>query len=124
MSNRAIRRAMAKQDKAVPKEKVYTLTESQIADMLEKERRKAYEEASKKSIDIAWQLMLAIPCEVLLGDDYWPKTAKKKLPKFVNDCLSLYDSYNADVFTLAELREELWKWGGVKLEADESVKDM
>lgn len=127
MSNRAARRAAAKQGKVVPKEKVYTLTESQIADMLAKERRKAYEEASKiagqKSVDIAWQLMLAIPCEVLLGDDYWPKTAKKRLPKFVDDCLSLYDSYNAGVLILAELREDLWKWGGVKLEVDESVKD-
>ena len=87
MSNRAARRAAAKQGKVVPKEKVYTLTESQIADMLAKERRKAYEEASKiagqKSVDIAWQLMLAIPCEVLLGDDYWPKTAKKRLPKLI-----------------------------------------
>lgn len=66
MSNRVARRAAAKQSKVVPKEKVYTLTESQIADMLVKERRKVYEEASKiagkKSVDIAWQLMLAIPC--------------------------------------------------------------
>ena len=87
MSNRAARRAAAKQGKVVPKEKVYTLTESQIADMLAKERYKAYEEASKiagkKSVDIAWQLMLAILCEVLTGDGYWPKTAKKR------DCQSL-----------------------------------
>lgn len=66
MSNRTARRAAAKQGKVIPKEKVYTLTESQIANMLAKERRKAYEEASKiagqKSVDIAWQLMLAIPC--------------------------------------------------------------
>lgn len=86
MSNRAARRAAAKQGKVVPKEKVYTLTESQIADMLAKERRKAYEEASKiagkKSVDIAWQLMLAIPCEVLIGDDYWPKQQRR-------DCQSL-----------------------------------
>ena len=95
--------------------------------MLAKERRKAYEEASKiagqKSVDIAWQLMLAIPCEVLLGDNYWSKTAKKRLPKFVDDCLSLYNSYNAGILTLAELRDDLWEWGGVKLEVDESVKD-
>lgn len=127
MSNRATRRAAAKQGKAVPKEKVYTLAESQIADMLAKERHKAYEEASKiagkKSVDIAWQLMLAILCEVLTGDGYWPKQQKKRLPKFVDDRLSLYDSYNAGVLTLAKLREDLWKWGGVKLEADESVKD-
>lgn len=127
MSNRTARRAAAKQSKAVPKEKVYTLTESQIADMLVKERRKVYEEASKiagkKSVDIVWQLMLAIPCGVLIGDGYWPKTAKKRLPKLVDDRLSLYDSYNAGVLTLAKLRGDLWKWGGVKLEVDESVKD-
>lgn len=128
MSNRAMRRAATKQGKAVPKEKVYTLTESQIADMLANERRKAYEEASKtiskKSVDIAWQLMLAIPCEVLISDGYWPKTAKKRLPKFIDDCLELYDSYTAGVLTLAELREDLWKFGGVKLKVDESVKDI
>lgn len=128
MSNRATRRAIAKKGKIVPKEKTYTLTISQITNMLANERCKAYKEASKvgtkKAVDIAWQLMLAIPCEVLLGDDYWPKSAKKKLPKFIDDCLSLYDSYNAGVLTLAELREDLWKWGGVKIEVDESVKDV
>lgn len=85
MSNRAARRAAAKQGKVVPKEKVYTLTESQIADMLAKERHKAYEEASKiaskKSVDIAWQLMLAILCEVLTGDGYWLKQQKKEIAK-------------------------------------------
>ena len=57
------------------------------------------------------------------SDGYWPKQQKKRLPKFVDDRLSLYDSYNAGVLTLAKLREDLWKWGGVKLEVDESVKD-
>lgn len=49
---------------------------------------------------------------------------KERLPKFVDDRLSLYDSYNAGVLTLAKLREDFWKWGGVKLEVDESVKDV
>lgn len=51
------------------------------------------------------------------------KQQKKRLPKFVDDRLSLYDSYNAGVLTLAKLREDFWKWGGVKLEVNESVKD-
>ena len=89
-----------------------------IRESAKKQAKKMEKEAEEK----AFLRMLAIPLNVLVND-YWPKTAKKRLPKFVDDCLSLYDSYNAGVLTLAELREDLWKWGGVKLEVDESVKD-
>lgn len=127
MNNRAQRRAAAKKGKIIPKEKIYNLTESALNDMLQNERMEAYKKASElagtKYANIAWQLMLAIPCEVLIGDGYWAKTAKKKLPKFIDDCLSLYDSYNAGTLTLAEMRKDIKENAGIELKVDESVKD-
>ena len=109
--------------------KTYTLTAREL-EQLEQRIRKEEQQKAKQIIleqtkGLAEQIltmMLVIPTNVLVAD-YWKKSAKKRIPKFVDDCLSLYDSYNAGVLTLAELREDLWKWGGVKLEVDESVKD-
>ena len=101
-----------------PKERTYTLTESQI----EKIRQEAMEEAMDRSVDVAFTLMLAIPLEVLIGDGYWPKTAKKRLPKFLDEVLSLYDSYNAGVLTLEELREDLYKYGGIEIQVNKAVE--
>ena len=109
--------------------KTYTLTAREL-EQLEQRIRKEEQQKAKQIIleqtkGLAEQIltmMLVIPTNVLVAD-YWQKSAKKRIPKFVDDCLSLYDAYNAGVLTLAELREDLWKWGGVKLEVDESVKD-
>ena len=76
---------------------------------------KAAEEGSKKAAKQAFIRMLAIPVG-LLAEDYWPKTAKKKVPQFIDDCLSLYDSYEKGVVTMEELTDYLWEYGGVRLE--------
>ena len=107
--NRAQRRKSG-----APKERVYTLTESQI-EMIKNEAR-------DDAVDIAFSLMLAIPCEVLIGDGYWPKTAHKRLPQFLDDVLSLYDSFNAGVLTLEDLRKDLSKYGGIEIKVNKAVE--
>ena len=45
--------------------------------------------------DIAEQIqtmMLVIPTNVLIAD-YWEKSAKKRIPKFVEDCINLYEAF-------------------------------
>lgn len=88
-------------------QKVYTLTQAQIDAM----KKAAVDEA----VSTGFILMLSIPITVL-HDKYWVKTASKKLPKFVDQCLDLYDSYNKGYVTFEELRETLWEEGGIKLE--------
>lgn len=111
--NRAERRRAEKQ---ATKAKVatYNLTQDQI--------NKIKQDASREAIDTAFTLMLALPLEVLIGDGYWVKSAKKRLPKFMDEVLSLYDSWNKGVLTIEELREDLWNYGGIKLEAPKGIE--
>ena len=76
---------------------------------------KAKEEATKKAARDTFILMLAIPVG-LLAEDYWEKSAKKRVPKFINDCLSLYDSYEKGVVTIEELVEYLREYGGIDID--------
>jgi hypothetical protein len=104
--SRAERRRIERETKK--KTKVYTLTQEQI-DQIKRE-------AGDKAIDTAFTLLLAIPLEVLIGEGYWEKTAKKRLPKFLDEVLSLYDSWEKGVLTLEDLKADLWEYGGIKLE--------
>lgn len=88
--------------------KVYTLTQAQI----DKIKADAVEEA----VDKAFIMMLALPCEVLANEGYWEKTAKKRLPKFVDDVLSLYGAYEQGVVTMDQMEKDLWELAGVRLE--------
>lgn len=92
-------------------QKVYTLTQAQIDAM----KKAAVDEA----VSTGFILMLSIPITVL-HDKYWVKTASKKLPKFVDQCLDLYDSYNKGYVTLEDLQDILWEEGGIKLEKRDS----
>lgn len=108
---RAERRRLEREKSKV--QKTYTLTQAQIDEM----KKKAVNEA----VGTAFILMLAIPIMVL-HDKYWVKTAKKRLPEFVDKCLDLWDAYNKGYVTLDELKDTLWEEGGVKLERSESYK--
>ena len=110
--NRAERRRTGKKGKVA----IYTLTQDQI--------NKIKQEARDEAVEKALILMLAIPLEVLIGDGYWAKSAKRRIPKFLDDVLSLYDSWNKGVLTLEELREDLWEYGGIKLEAPKGTEKM
>lgn len=113
--NRAERRRAEKQAHKA-KTATYNLTQEQID--------KIKQEARDEAVDVAVTLMLALPLEVLMGEGYWEKTAKRRLPKFLDDVLSLYDSWNKGVLTIEELREDLWKYGGIKLEPPKGTEKM
>lgn len=99
------RRAMKEESK---KSNVYTLTQAQI-DQIKKQ-------AIDEAVDKAFIMMLAIPCEVLANEGYWEKTAKKRLPKFIDEVLSLYDAYASGVVDMEEMEKDLWELVGIKLE--------
>lgn len=87
------------------KKATYVMTEEE----LEKIRKQEYEKAKKLIIDKSdemaeeiLKLMLVIPTNVLISD-YWKKTAKTRIPKFVEDCMSLYDSWTKGAVSMEEM---------------------
>ena len=108
--NRAERRRAGKRDRTA----TYNLTQDQI--------NKIKQEARDEAIDTAFTLMLAIPLKVLTGEGYWVKSAKKRMPKFLDEIFSIYDSWNKGDITIEELREDLWNIGGIKLEAPKGLE--
>lgn len=102
MNRAEIRRKEREKQK---KKATYVMTEEE----LEKIRKQEYEKAKKLIIDKSdemaeeiLKLMLVIPTNVLISD-YWKKTAKTRIPKFVEDCMSLYDSWTKGAVSMEEM---------------------
>lgn len=112
--NRAERRRAEKQAQKA-KTVTYNLTQEQI--------NQIKQEARDEAISVAVTLMLSLPLKVL-KDKHWVKSAKRRLPKFLDNVLSLYDSWSKGSLTIEELREDLWNYGGIKLEAPKGTERM
>lgn len=97
------------QKAAQRKQNTYTLTQSQIEQL----KQVAYEEAVAE----AMKLMLTIPLEVL-AKDYWPRSAEKRCPGFVQKVLNLYEQYEAGKVSMESMVEDLWTYGGVRFETE------
>lgn len=115
MGNRAEIRRMQKQQEK--KKKTYIMT----AEELDKIRKQEFENAKKfflsKNDELAeeiFKMMLVIPTNVLVND-YWTKTAKRRIPNFVNDCLSLYRSWHEGAVNMTEMQELIEEYAQIKL---------
>lgn len=113
---------MRRASKQKNKTATYNLTEEQlnaiVREKVETEMAKAEERATEKAIDTAMLLMLTLPLEVLI-DHYWKKSYAKRIPEFTNYVLGYYEKWINDELDMAKLREDLWLYGGVKLEKTE-----
>ena len=85
--------------------------------MVKETARKSAEKMEKQAIEKAFLLMLSIPLNVLVND-YWEKSAKKRIPKFIDDVISLYESLENGSVSYGELYEMLEEYSGIKLEAE------
>lgn len=101
----------------VKKAKTFIMT----AEELEKIRMQEFNRAKKllldKNDDLAeqiLQMMLVIPTNVLIAD-YWPKSAKQRIPEFVESCMSLYQAWERGVVTMTEMQELTEEYAGIKL---------
>ena len=99
------------------KKATYVMTEEE----LEKIRKQEYEKAKKLIIDKSdemaeeiLKLMLVIPTNVLISD-YWKKTAKLRIPKFVEDCMSLYDSWTKGAVSMEEMTKLTEEYAQIEL---------
>ena len=53
--------------------------------------------------------------EVLM-DHYWPKSYAKRIPEFTEHVLEYYEKWQNDELDMDKLKEDLWVYGGVRLE--------
>lgn len=119
--NRQQRRASERRAQKV-KTKTYNLTEEQLQDRVEeilKERlEKHREEMMNDAVNEAMILLLTLPLEVLM-DHYWTKSYQKKIPEFTNYVLEYYKRWQDGEIDMDKLKQDLWEYGGVRLEVEE-----
>lgn len=110
-----------REEKAAVKRKTvtYNFTKEQLDNVIQEEVGKVLdkikEKATEDALNTALMLMLTLPLEVLLHE-FWPKSYEKKLPKFTDSVLSLYEKWQNGEVDIDVLRKDLWEFGGVRLE--------
>ena len=109
--NRAEMRRQAKIDSK--KNKTYNMTKEQVD--------KLTIDMVRRAVDVSIGMMIAIPLNIL-GREYWEKTADKRLPKFMDECMSMYESIEAGALTLSELIEDTQSLATIKSEYLEKIK--
>lgn len=82
-----------------------------------KEADKMADEAEKIATEKAFLFMLGIPLNILLHE-YWPKSAKKRFPKFIKEVISLYDAVETGVVTYEEISDLVYDLAGVRYQAE------
>lgn len=117
---RAERRRQQK-DEIKAKTATYNVTKAQL-DMMVKEQiesklNEIKQQATDEAVNTAMILMLTLPLEVLM-DRYWTKTYDKKIPEFTNYVLEYYKKWENGEIDMDKLRDDLWEYGGVRLEEE------
>ena len=119
--NRQRRRAAERKEQKA-RTKTYNLTEAQlqayVKQAIEKELKNNHEEVMNESINTAMILLLTLPLEVLM-DRYWPKSYRKRIPEFTKYVLEYYERWQNGELDMDKLKEDLWEYGGVRLEVEE-----
>lgn len=120
MGRAEMRRAERNYQKA--KTATYNLTKAQLDAMVREkigeELDKVKQEATDEAVNTAMVLLLTLPLEVLM-DHYWKKTYAKKIPEFTDYILEYYEKWQNGELDMDKLKEDLWEYGGVRLEEGE-----
>lgn len=118
MTRAEMRRANKKENK---KKAVYTLTKEQLDELvrhrIENEVKQAKEEAVEEATNNVLALLLTLPLEVLM-DHYWKKTYAKRIPEFTDHVIDYYNKWSNGELDMDKLKEDLWVYAGIRLEAD------
>lgn len=100
----------------------YNLTKAQIDAMVREkisgELVRIKREATEEAVNTAMVLLLTLPLEVLM-DHYWKKSYPKRIPEFTNCVLEYYEKWQNGELDMDKLKEDLWEYGGVRLEERE-----
>lgn len=122
MSRAEMRRQKRETEKS--KTATYNLTKAQLDAMIDATLGKRIDEAkqaaTEKAMTQAVTLMLVLPLEVLM-DHYWKKSYAKRIPEFTQYVLEYFEKWENGELDMDELKRDLWEYGGVKLEAEDSA---
>ena len=122
MSRAEMRRQKRETEKS--KTATYNLTQAQLDAMIDATLGKriddAKQAATEKAMTQAVTLMLVLPLEVLM-DHYWKKSYAKRIPEFTQYVLEYFEKWENGELDMDELKRDLWEYGGVKLEAEDSA---
>lgn len=80
----------------------------------QKQQQAINEKRDKVNAYIAWLQFMTISMNVLI-EDYWPKTAKKEIPRFLSKCMSLYESTCYNAVNFDEMEEYILKYADVNV---------
>ena len=120
------RAEMRRQKRETEKSKTatYNLTQAQLDAMIDAALGKriddAKQAATEKAMTQAVTLMLVLPLEVLM-DHYWKKSYAKRIPEFTQYVLEYFEKWENGELDMDDLKRDLWEYGGVKLEAEDSA---
>lgn len=106
------------------KKTTFVMTYEELEKIRKQEYEKAKKEYEKKNEEIAktiLKMMIVVPTNVLIND-YWEKTARKRIPKFVEDCLSLYDSLSKGAVKMQELQDLTEEYAKIRLIDDKKIE--
>lgn len=79
--------------------------------------RRETQKMEAECVERAFLYMLGISVNVL-AELYWPKTAKKKIPQFLDDVLSLFKSVEQGVVTEEDMLKSIKEYAGADLRKD------
>ena len=88
-----------------------------MQEIAKREANRMSDEAEKIATEKAFLLMLGIPLNILFHD-YWKKSAKKRMPQFIKEVLSLYEAVEMGVVDFKEVSDLVYDLSGVKYEAE------
>lgn len=119
MTRAELRRAQREEKKS--RATTYNLTKEQldliVNSLVEKRIKEAKREAAEEAINTAVALFLGLPLCVLM-DDYWPKSYRTRLPEFTDKVIACYTEWQDGKLSLDDIKDRLWKYGGVRLEPE------
>lgn len=107
---------MNKMQKQFKKAQKKGLTPMEILHMREIAKKEA-DRMETQATEKAFLYMLAIPLSILT-EDYWKKSARKRIPKFIYDVAKLYEAVQEGIVTNEELAADLYDVAGVHIEAE------
>lgn len=117
--NRAERRRQGRETETAP---VYKMTVEQLKQFRDQEFERARKILADTNVKVAadiMRMMLVIPVNVLVSD-YWQKTARTRIPKFVEDCMNLYKAWETGAVDMEDMQKLAEEYSGIRLLDDDT----
>ena len=124
MSRAELRRQQKNEKKA--KQTTFNFTPDQMDIAIEKALAPKLEAiqkgAEENALETAMALTLTIPLKVLM-DHYFTDLNDERLGDFADHLIEYYEKWMNDELDMDQMRDDLWKYGGVKIVDEEDADE-